>query len=59
MSIIVLPSFCPFFSFFELSFVNLHPLYSRFKGIKITSLFRKLTKVSKNNFVNAYLEVIC
>ena len=41
------------FSFFKLSFINLKPLYSQFKvqrEITITSLFRKLTKIQKNNF---------
>ena len=38
-----------FFSFFELSFINLKPLFSIQREIIITSLFRKLTKVSTNN----------
>ena len=53
MSIIVLlsPIFFAFFSLFKLSFINLKPLYSQLKHeIIITSLFRKLTKVSTNNF---------
>ena len=55
MSIIVPLSpihFFPQFSFFELSFINLKPLqlYSIQREIIITSLFRKPTKVSMNNF---------
>ena len=38
-----------FFSFFELSFINLKPLSIQRKII-ITSLFRKLAKVSRNDF---------
>ena len=55
MSIIVVLSsiyfFFPFFSFLELSIMNLKPPYFQFKKeILITFLFRKLTKVSTNNF---------
>ena len=39
------------FSFIELSFINLEPLYFSIQREKIiTSLFRKLTKISTNNF---------
>ena len=44
--------FFPIFSFFELSFINLKPLYSQFilREIIVTSLLRTLTEESTNNF---------
>ena len=57
MSITVLLSqnhFSPFFSFFGLPLIDLikdlKPLYFHFNRVIITSLFRKLTKVSTNTF---------
>ena len=51
MSIIVHIFTVSFFSFFELPLINLKLLYSHFrKETIITSLFRKLTKVSTNDF---------
>ena len=53
MNLIVLLSLIHFaiFSFFEQSFINPKTsIFSIHREITITSLFRKLTKVSTNNF---------